>query len=50
MQVMTDSMKSVIPDVTVRVECNGVMKHWHKDSELRYVDDDEKEGQIIPID
>jgi len=43
-QVMTDSMKSVIPDVTVKVECNGVMEHWHKDSELRYVDDDEKEG------
>jgi len=50
MQVMTASMKRVIPDVTVRVECNGVMKHWHKDSELHYVDDDEKEGQIIPID
>ena len=43
-------MKEVIPDVEIEVKCNGVMKHWHKEVELKYVNDDQEKGQIIPSD
>ena len=49
-RVMINSMKEVIPDVEIDVKCNGVMKHWHKEVELKYVNDDQERGQIIPSD
>ena len=49
-RVMINSMKEVIPDVEVEVKCNGVMKHWYKEVELKYVNDDQEKGQIIPSD
>ena len=48
--IMINSMKQVIPDVKVEVKCNGVMKHWHKEVEIKYVNDDHEKGQIIPAD
>ena len=45
---MVEAMKQVVPDVAIRVKCNGVMKHWSKEKELQYVNDDPENGQIIP--
>ena len=45
---MVDAMRQVIPDVAIRVKCNGVMKHWSKEKELQYVKGDSENGQIIP--
>ena len=50
MEVMKTSMQQVVPDVEIRVHCNGVMKHWSKEVENQYEGDDPEHGQIIPVD
>ena len=49
-EVMVSSMRQVVPDVEIRVHCNGVMKHWSKEVENQYEGDDPEHGQIIPVD
>ena len=49
-EIMVSSMRQVVPDVEIRVHCNGVMKHWSKEIENQYEGDDAENGQIIPVD
>ena len=49
MEVMKSCMQQVVPDVKIGVHCNGVMKHWSKEVENQYEDDDAENGQIIPV-
>jgi len=48
-EVMKTCMQEVVPQVEIRVHCNGVMQHWSKEKELQYVNDDPENGQIIPF-
>ena len=48
-EVMVSSMRQIVPDVEIRVHCNGVMKHWSKEVENEYEDDGAGKGQIIPV-
>ena len=50
MEVMKTSMQQVVPDVAIRVYCNGVMKHWSKEVKNQYENNDAEKGQIIPVD
>ena len=35
--------------VEIGVHCNGVMKHWSKEVENEYEDNDAEKGQVIPV-
>jgi len=48
-EVMKSCMQKVVPQVEIRVHCNGVMKRWSKEVENQYEGDDPQQGQIIPF-